>query len=412
VRRWWWDNFESLLFAFLLALSVWMAGVSATDPIEEREFPSSIPIVYTDPAEGLLLVGDPPSEGRVTLRAPSSVWQSLTASDLELQADLSQLVEGTHPVALSASVAPTGVRVMRVDPETIQITLEAATRRTVPLRPLVVGEPAARYRAGTPQVTPDEVTVVGPASVVDKVIEAVAPVDLTGADQDFDASVDLVARDASGEIASGVVLDPPSARVQIEVALPGGFRSVAVLPLLTDQVAPGYRVTNVSVTPPTVVVFSGNPAAVESLPGYVRTGPISLAGAKESIQQRAAVDLPQGVSLVDEQAVLIDVTVEPILSSINLTRPVEIVGLVGGLYALAAPDVVSVILDGPLPVLERLQPEDVRVVLDLLGLGVGRHAVETEVIVLPEGVTVRTVLPQSIEVTISRTPFATPTPIP
>src|SRR3990170_2175771 len=175
MRRWLWDNFESLLFAFLLALSVWMAGVSATDPIEEREFPSSIPIVYTDPAEGLLLVGDPPSEGRVTLRAPSSVWQSLTASDLQLHADLSQLEEGTYPVALAASVAATGVRVMRVDPEAVQITLEAATGRTVPVRPLVVGEPAARYRAGTPVVTPDEVTVVGPASIVDKVIEAVAP---------------------------------------------------------------------------------------------------------------------------------------------------------------------------------------------------------------------------------------------
>src|SRR3990170_5489730 len=175
MRRWLWDNFESLLFAFLLALSVWMAGVSATDPIEEREFPSSIPIHYSDPAQDLLLVGEPPSEGRLTLRAPFSVWQSLTASDIQIQADLSQLQQGSHLVALTASVATTGVRVMRLDPETVQISLEAAARRTVPVRPLVVGEPAARYRAGTPVVTPDEATIVGPASIVDKVIEAVAP---------------------------------------------------------------------------------------------------------------------------------------------------------------------------------------------------------------------------------------------
>jgi YbbR domain-containing protein len=412
MRRWLWDNFESLLVALLLALSVWMAGVSATDPIEEREFSTSIPIRYTNPAEGLILVGDPPGEGRLTLRAPSSVWQDLAASDLELHVELSQLEAGEHVVPLTAGVALNGARVMSVDPEQVSIMLEAATRRTVPVRPLVVGEPAARYRAGTPVVTPGEVTVVGPASLVDEVIEAVAPVDLTGADQDVEAVVDLVARNASGEVLLGVTLDPAAAQVQIDISLPGGFRSVAVLPSLTGQVAPGYRVTSVSVTPPTVVVFSGDPRSVEALPGYVQTGPISLSAAQASIQQRVSVDLPAGVSLVDEQTVLVDVTVEPILSSINLTRPVEIVGLIGGLYAQAAPDVVSVILDGPLPALETLQPEDVRVVLDLLGLGVGTHAVEPEVVVLPEGVTVRTVLPDSIEVTVSRTPFATPTPLP
>ena len=100
------------------------------------------------------------------------------------------------------------------------------------------------------------------------------------------------------------------------------------------------------------------------------------------------------------------------MSSITLTRQVEIVGLAPGLSAEAAPDTVSVILDGPLPVLERLAPEDVRVVLDLLGLTEGTHQIKPELIVVPQGVTVQTVLPDSIEVTIRRTPFATATPRP
>ncbi len=204
----------------------------------------------------------------------------------------------------------------------------------------------------------------------------------------------------------------PRPAFEFRVSLPGGFRSVAVLPTLTEQVEPGYRVTNVSVTPPTVVVFSSNPDVVESLPGFLQTRPISLAGADGSFQQRATVDLPLAVSLVDEQTVLVDVTIEPILSTITLTRLVEIVGLDDTRFALAAPQMVSVILDGPLPVLERLRPEDVRVVIDLLGLGVGQHNVEAEVIVLPQGVTVRRVLPVEVEATISATPLVTPTPLP
>jgi YbbR domain-containing protein len=412
VRRWVWDNLESLLFAFLLAVAVWLAGVSATDPIEERVFATPIPIQYLPPADGLIVVGTPPADARVTLRAPQSVWQRLSVSDLRLMADLSLLQAGTQTVVLEASVQLAGVRVMRVQPERVVVALERASRQTVSVRALMLGEPASRYLADAPEVEPGEVEAIGPASLVGTVVEAVAAVDMTGADRDLDQVVDLVPRNASGEVVAGVLLEPATARVRIHVSLPGGFRSVAVLPTLTEQVEPGYRVTNVTVTPPTVVVFSSNSQAIEALPGFLQTRPISLAGADDTFQQRASIDLPLGISLVDEQTVLVEVTIEPILSSITLTRQVEIVGLEDTRFALASPQMVSVILDGPLPVLERLQPDDVRVVADLLGLGLGEHTVEPEVIVLPQGVSVRRVIPGSLEVTISSTPLVTPTPLP
>lgn len=412
MRRWLWDNLESLLFAVLLALSIWMAGVSAADPIEERIFPGTIPIVYRGPAEGLLVVGDAPTEARLTLRAPISVWERLSAGDLRVAADLSGLQAGRHAVPLQADVDVTGARVTLVEPAQIVVTIEQASTRVVPIRVQLSGEPAAGYQAEPPTVDPAEATVVGPASVVERVTQAEAPIDLAGTDRDLDVAVQLRPLDASGRLVSGADLQPATARVQLDVSLPGGFRSVAVLPQLTDQVEPGYRVTNVTVTPPTVVLFSSDPAAVESLPGFVQTEPISLANATSTIQRRALIDVPEGFSAVDEPSVLVEVTIEPILSSITLARQAEIVGLAPSLFAQAAPDTVSVILDGPLPVLENLEPDDVRVILDVLGLPVGVHSVPAEVIVLPNGVTVRTVLPDMVEVTISRTPFATDTPLP
>jgi YbbR domain-containing protein len=315
-------------------------------------------------------------------------------------------------VPLEASVVATGARVTSVEPSQIVVTIEEATEKTIPVRAIVTGETASGYRAEAPTVEPAEVTVVGPASLVDRVVEATAPIDLAAADHDLDASVSLRPVDGAGQVVPGAEIRPPSARVQVDVSLPGGFRSVAVLPQLTDQVAPGYRVTNVTVTPPTVVLFSSDPAAVESLPGYVQTEPISLADATTTLQHRALIDLPEGFSAVDEPSVLVEVTIEPILSSIAISARVEIVGLAPGLYALAAPDVVSVILDGPLPVLESLAAGDVRVVVDLLRQPVGVYQVEPEVIVGPPSVSARTVLPGTIEVTVSRTPFATPTPLP
>ncbi len=79
--------------------------------------------------------------------------------------------------------------------------------------------------------------------------------------------------------------------------------------------------------------------------------------------------------------------------------------------ALPSPPTVDVILSGPLLTLDALKPEDVRVVLNLVGLGRGTHQVEPGVVVLPDNVTAETLLPSTIEVVITgSTPRQTPTP--
>jgi hypothetical protein len=76
-----------------------------------------------------------------------------------------------------------------------------------------------------------------------------------------------------------------------------------------------------------------------------------------------------------------------------------------------------VILSGPLPLLEGLEPNDVRVVLDLFGLLVGSHQIEPQVVV-PEGIVAQNILPAALQVEImvplpaTATPTAAPTVTP
>jgi hypothetical protein len=74
---------------------------------------------------------------------------------------------------------------------------------------------------------------------------------------------------------------------------------------------------------------------------------------------------------------------------------------------------VEVIVSGPLPRLELLGPEEVRVLLDLTGLLPGSHLVEPTVVV-PEGIVEEGVIPEAIEVLIESliTPTVTSTPEP
>ena len=99
--------------------------------------------------------------------------------------------------------------------------------------------------------------------------------------------------------------------------------------------------------------------------------------------------------------------VVPLEGSVTVQRPVEIQGL-AEMTATVAPDSVEVILGGPLPVLEQLQEEDVRVIVDLFGLNPGSHSVEPQVVVAPTGVIVESILPATIQVEIVT--LTTPTP--
>jgi YbbR domain-containing protein len=79
-----------------------------------------------------------------------------------------------------------------------------------------------------------------------------------------------------------------------------------------------------------------------------------------------------------------------------------------------SPETIDVVLTGPLPKLQSLNPDDVRVVLDLVSLGVGAHQVKPQAVV-PQGVVAESLLPATIQVTIGPTgtlsvsPVATPT---
>lgn len=408
--RWLRDNLSSLALAATLAVMVWASAVSAADPVAEQVLPQAVPVELHGLAEGLVLVGPVRGEARVTVRAPRSVLDQLTAADITLEADLSGLAAGEHQVVLSAEIARRPARVTAIDPPALTLTLEPIASRAVPVVLRTLGAPAVGYRVEPPTVEPAEVTVWGPATHIERVAQVVAEVNLTGLRQDLELLVPLLPVDPSDQVVDGVTAEPAEARVVARVEQLGGYRDVAVKVVIQGQLEPGYWVTSITVSPPILTVFSADPEIVALLPGFVETEPLILTGADGDLEVRLALDLPPGVAPVGEQSVLVQVGVAAIESSLTVTRTLEVQGLGRGLVAAASPDSVSVILRGPLPVLERLSVQDVRVVVDLLDLGPGTHQLTPRVVVLPAGVTAQAVLPATVEVSIVQGGATPPAP--
>jgi YbbR domain-containing protein len=182
----------------------------------------------------------------------------------------------------------------------------------------------------------------------------------------------------------------------------GGYRDVAVKVETIGQPASGFRVTSISVNPPIVTLFSTDNDIVASLPGFVSTLPIDLTGVRENVVTRLALNLLQGVIVVgDEQNVEVIIGIAPIETSTLLNLSVDVIGLGSGLQAELSPDTVSVVLSGPLSTLQSLRGDDVRLYVDLTGLGPGTHLIEPQAEILPPDVELFSIVPASIEVIIS-----------
>lgn len=400
-----WSSLGTLLLSFALAFAVWVSAVVAADPSEERDFPTPLPLEIRGQSSSLILVGDIPAEVVLRLSAPVSLWDRLTSSVDTVKAyiDLGNLGPGeyTLPVKVESQLRP--YRVVQLTPEEVTFVLAPISVRDFPVVAQVEGTPALGFQAEEIEVDPQMATVSGPSDLVGEVASVVAVLDITDARDSISTDISLQAVDQNGAVLGGVTIDPERATLNQAIRQAGGYREVAVKVETIGQPAPGFRVTDISVTPPIVTLFSTEPEIVASLPGFVSTVPLDLSNIEDDLQTRLALALPQGVIVIgEEQNVEVLIGIAPIETSILLSLPVEVIGLANGYEAQLSPQTVSVILSGPLSILQSLSADDVRFFVDLSGLQSGTHLLEPQVEILPEDVQLLATTPSSIEVTITR----------
>ncbi len=408
-------NFSNLLLALALSIAVWISAVTAADPTVEKVFPRTTTIDFVGKDPSLVMLENSASQVSITMSAPQSIWDSLTRDTGMVRAlvDLSELGPGEHDVPVQIQVGVSPVRVVTYTPASITIRLDAIVTKVLPIRLIVKGEPDIGYLAETAVLAETAATISGPSSYVEQVEEVRAILDIEGISEMVDRSVSLTAVDINGVEVGDVTVNPSQVRVTQPVSQRGGYRNVVVKVITTGQIASGYRVTNISVFPPAITVFSDDPGLVESIPGYVETMPLDLTGAKDDLDTFLSLNLPPGVSVVEDQSVEVQVGIAAIEGSITLGNMEVIVeGLSPGLVAEISPQSVDVILSGPLPVLDNLRTSDIRIVINLEALTEGVYQRIPQVAVSLDDIQVQSILPGSLEVRISKSPTVSPTPTP
>lgn len=403
--RWLGKNLTSLILSLLLAIVIWTSAVTSANPNIETEL--TIPLEVIQPATDIAIVDPLPETVTIKILAPESIIHQLEEDNpLVANINLTDIEAGTYrfPVQVIIPDQLKPIRILEQNLKQLELKVSNLISKSLSISIQIEGEPAIGYKAGGLEWDQVHATVTGQETEVNQIATVVGILDISDARETISTDLKLEVQDENGVPVDAVTVAPDIVHVNQVISLQGGYRNVAVNVTTVGIVEPGYRFTSITPAPPTVMVFSEDPQLVEQLPGYVNTTPLDLTGVDGYLETILELDLPNGVTVVGDPTVLVQVNITALETNMSISREVEIIGLLPGLSAEASPIQVSVRVSGPVPILENLTLHDIRVVVDLSNLDVGTHTVSPTVEILPTDVIWEDISPTTVEIVIEESP--------
>ena len=167
------------VFSLLVSALLWFTY--ASDP-EIGAFVSA-PVEYKNMPEDLEIGSDIAPAVSLDVRGPSAKVTNFSVARPAVALDFSgvnKAGEVTYQIDAQNVDVPSGVRLVRAIPAQIRLEFERRTRRDVPVQARFSGAPPAGYHMQRYEVSPRNLSVVGPESHVEDVDYVVTdPVDLS-----------------------------------------------------------------------------------------------------------------------------------------------------------------------------------------------------------------------------------------
>jgi YbbR domain-containing protein len=405
---WLFRNWALKLGAVALA-TVLYTGLVFSGSFSDKTIPSVSVTALAQP-EGTYLLTQQLGTVDIKYRSATDSPASVTADSFAVTIDLATYDMSQAPQVQSLKIRvrslSDGVEVLTYTPNSVSVAIDRLDE--VQVRVAVdSGQVPPGLEIGTPQLSLQRVTASGPRSRLDRVDRALATVRIDPSGIDCCGQVDLVPVDIDGSRVESVELNPSTVRVQIDVNTVETSRTVPIRPLLIGAPAAGFEVGTVTADP-SVVTLRGAPAVLAAI-GEVLTEPISLAGSNATLRATGTLVLPDGARLADPAAAepTIVVQIRETIATRTLLLGLVCTGAPSGSACLPQIQQVAATVRGTVSDLDAIDAGALIATLDVTGLGPGDHLVQPTV-ALPQGVTLVTMSPISVTVTI--VPPATPAP--
>lgn len=169
-----WLKIASLILSIILWFFVVMSGhsvVMMSVPVKFINMPSEIDMV------------DMVKSIRLDIEGQDRLLKGITQEDISVVVDLASAKAGTyrHTFSTKEINLPNRLNIKRIFPQTISLVFEERMRKTVAVKPVIVGLPTQGFDIEGITLTPDKVEIEGPKSHVKRIYSVkTEPLDVTG----------------------------------------------------------------------------------------------------------------------------------------------------------------------------------------------------------------------------------------
>lgn len=327
-------------------------------------------------------------------------------SDFTATIDISGVQPGSGPQRVPVQVVSIDDRITVVGVQPSEVTVDLDRLATKPVDVIVENGPTPEgLELGDALVNPSRVEVSGPASVIERVVSARASVIIQPSGIDVDQDVNLVPVDEFGDVVGQVVVEPRTTHVTIPVFSDRETRTLPINPVVTGVPAAGFEISGITVDPP-VILVEGDADQLAQLV-RVDTDQVPMTGASSDRTVQIGLALPTGVLAVGNESITVTVTLRPVTETRTFNAGVRLIGAGQGFTYSVGADRILVTLGGSVADLDRLSGQALVLDVNVAGLQPGTTTVPVN-LDLPTGVTVVSLTPGEVEVTV--TAAASPSP--
>lgn len=194
MTHWLTKNWGTKLVSLILAVGLWYYAVGE----EGIEVTRTIPIEIRVEKEKMSVVGKPTRLVTVTLQAPRSLLANLASEELKAEHVIRKIeTPGDYSFRLEPReirLPSEKIRVLRIEPEVIQVKVDEMIVQKLEIEPFFLGEPAFGYQLdrNNIQLDPRSVLIEGPKSQLEKMGKIkTQPIDVVGRVRSFRKTVRL-----------------------------------------------------------------------------------------------------------------------------------------------------------------------------------------------------------------------------
>lgn len=269
------NNWDLKLLALLFSVLLWLIVVNIDDPVKTVMFSGvEVKILNGNELEAqgeVYEILDDTGVVNVTVKGRRSIVEDISKENIKAVADMRDLTSmDTISIKVSSNKYANEIDDIKCDIDTVKLNIEKLKKIQKPIHVDVVGDPENGYILGSLSTNINQVYIEGPESLVDKITEAKAQLQVDNVMNNVSSSIPIKLYNAEGKIVD-------DSRLAMNV----DYVNVSQEVLLTKRVPIRYEV-------------QGTPAE-----GYAATGEVIcdldevlVAGRKSVVEKFEAIDIP------------------------------------------------------------------------------------------------------------------------